>query len=377
MPVTTLPSQAQVVIVGGGILGCSTAYHLARAGYKDVLVLEQGKLAGGTTWHAAGLVGQLRPNRSMTSMSRYGVALYKTLEQETGLATGWKACGSLYVAQRESRLQWMRQQATLARRFGVLCEEVSPREAADLFPVMRHDDLVGALWLPEDGKVNPYDLCMSLARGARQAGVRIVENARVSTVLSKTQGRRRSVFGVRVGLSDGEQEIVCEVLVNCAGQWARQFAALAQVNVPLYAAEHFYIVTDVIPGIDAMLPVMRDPDGYIYYKEEVGGLLMGGFEPRAKPWQADPIPDDFQFQLLNEDWDQFEVLMKSALHRTPCLETAGVKMLLNGPESFTPDGNFIMGEAPECHQYFVCAGFNSSGIANSVAQHLASISPPG
>jgi len=363
--VTTLPSQAQVVIVGGGILGCSTAYHLARAGYKDVLVLEQGKLAGGTTWHAAGLVGQLRPNRSMTSMSRYGVALYKTLEQETGLATGWKACGSLYVAQRESRLQWMRQQATLARRFGVLCEEVSPREAADLFPVMRHDDLVGALWLPEDGKVNPYDLCMSLARGARQAGVRIVENARVSAVLSKTQGRRRSVCGVRVGLSDGEQEIVCEVLVNCAGQWARQFAALAQVNVPLYAAEHFYIVTDVIPGIDAMLPVMRDPDGYIYYKEEVGGLLMGGFEPRAKPWQADPIPDDFQFQLLNEDWDQFEVLMKSALHRTPCLETAGVKMLLNGPESFTPDGNFIMGEAPECHQYFVCAGFNSSGIANS------------
>ncbi|NDG05419.1 MAG: FAD-binding oxidoreductase, partial [Alphaproteobacteria bacterium] len=337
MPVTTLPSQAQVVIVGGGILGCSTAYHLARAGYKDVLVLEQGKLAGGTTWHAAGLVGQLRPNRSMTSMSRYGVALYKTLEQETGLVTGWKACGSLYVAQRESRLQWMRQQATLARRFGVLCEEVSPREAADLFPVMRHDDLVGALWLPEDGKVNPYDLCMSLARGARQAGVRIVENARVSAVLSKTQGRRRSVCGVRVGLSDGEQEIVCEVLVNCAGQWARQFAALAQVNVPLYAAEHFYIVTDVIPGIDAMLPVMRDPDGYIYYKEEVGGLLMGGFEPRAKPWQADPIPDDFQFQLLNEDWDQFEVLMKSALHRTPCLETAGVKMLLNGPESFTPD----------------------------------------
>jgi glycine cleavage system aminomethyltransferase T/glycine/D-amino acid oxidase-like deaminating enzyme len=353
----TLPSQAQVVIVGGGIAGCSVAYHLAKLGRTDVLLLEQGQLTSGTTWHAAGLVGQMRPNRSMTQMSKYGIELYATLEAETGLATGWKQCGSVNVARTPERAQIYKKQLALARSFGVECHEISPREAGERFPVMRTDDLLAALWLPGDGKANPADLCMSLAKGARLRGVKIAEHVEVTGVISERGG----VTGVRTAQGD----VRCEVLVNCAGQWARQFGALAGVNVPLYSAEHFYIVTDRIEGVHPMLPVMRDPDGFIYYKEEVGGLLMGGFEPNAKPWQVDPIPATFQFQLLGEDWDQFEPLMLNAMHRTPCLATAQIKMLLNGPESFTPDGNFILGEAPGLRNCFVCAGFNSAGIANS------------
>ncbi|NDE42656.1 MAG: FAD-dependent oxidoreductase, partial [Betaproteobacteria bacterium] len=292
-----------------------------------------------------------------TAMSKYGIELYATLEAETGLATGWKQCGSVNVASTPERMQMLRKQAAMAHSFGVECHLISPQEAGERYPVMRTDDLQGAIWLPGDGKANPADLCMSLAKGARNRGVRVQEGIEVTGVIVEN-GR---VKGVRTT----QGEVRCEVLVNCAGQWARQFGLLAGVNVPLYPAEHFYIVTGKIEGVHPMLPVMRDPDGFIYYKEEVGGLLMGGFEPVAKPWRVDPIPADFQFQLLGEDWDQFEPLMKNAIHRTPCLETAEIKMLLNGPESFTPDGNFILGEAPELRNYFVCAGFNSSGIANS------------
>jgi 4-methylaminobutanoate oxidase (formaldehyde-forming) len=352
-----IPTQAEIIIVGGGIAGCSTAYHLALQGKKDVLLLEQGKLTSGTTWHAAGLVGQMRPNRNMTVMSKYGIELYSSLEAETGLATGWKQCGSVNVASTPERMQVLKKQTAMARSFGVECHLISPREVAERYPLMRTDDLQGGIWLPGDGKANPADLCMSLAKGARNRGVKMHEGVEVTGVL--VEGGK--VAGVRTAQGD----IRCEVLVNCAGQWARQFGRLAGVNVPLYSAEHFYIVTGKIEGVHPMMPVMRDPDGFIYYKEEVGGLLMGGFEPVAKPWKVDPIPADFQFQLLGEDWDQFEPLMKNAIHRTPCLETAEIKMLLNGPESFTPDGNFILGEAPELRNYFVCAGFNSSGIANS------------
>ncbi len=371
----SLPTQARVVIVGGGIAGCSTAYHLALQGERDVLLLEQGRLTCGTTWHAAGLVGQMRPNRNMTRMSKYGIELYSTLEAETGLATGWKACGSVNVARTPERWMVLQRQAALARSFGVEVQLITPQEARDLFPVMRTDDLQGAIWIPGDGKANPADLCMSLAKGARNRGVRMAEGVEVTGVLSEA-GR---VSGVRTT----EGDVRCDVLINCAGQWARQFGALAGVNVPLYPAEHFYIVTDKIPGVHPMLPVMRDPDGFIYYKEEVGGLLMGGFEPVAKPWRMEPIPSTFQFQLLDEDWAQFEPLMTNAIHRTPCLETAPVKMLLNGPESFTPDGNFILGEAPELRGYFVCAGFNSAGIANSggagrlMAEWVLGGEPPG
>ena len=353
----SLPTQARIVIVGGGIAGCSTAYHLSLLGERDVLLIEQGKLTCGTTWHAAGLVGQMRPNRNMTRMSKYGIELYSKLEAETGLATGWKQCGSVNVAATPERMQVLRKQASLARSFGVEVEVISAQRAGDLYPLLRTDDLEGGLWIPGDGKANPADLTMSLAKGARKRGVKVVEDVEVTGVLTE----HARVTGVRTTKGD----VACEILVNCAGQWARQFGRLAGVNVPLYSAEHFYIVTDRIEGVHTMLPVMRDPDGFIYYKEEVGGLVMGGFEPQAKPWAMDPIPSTFQFQLLGEDWDQFEILMNNAIHRTPCLETAKVKMLLNGPESFTPDGNFILGEAPELHNYFVAAGFNSAGIANS------------
>ena len=352
-----LPTQARIVIVGGGIVGCSTAYHLAKLGHTDVLLLEQGQLTCGTTWHAAGLVGQMRPNRNMTRMSKYGIELYAQLEAETGLATGWKQCGSVNVAATPERMKVLRRQATLARSFGVEVEVITPQRAGELYPLLRTDDLQGAIWIPGDGKANPADLTMSLAKGARNRGVRIVEGIEVTGVTSE----RGRVTGVRTAQGD----VACEILVNCAGQWARQFGRLAGVNVPLYSAEHFYIVTDRIAGVHPMLPVMRDPDGFIYYKEEVGGLVMGGFEPKAKPWKVDPIPSTFRFELLGEDWEQFEILMRSAIHRTPCLETARVKMLLNGPESFTPDGNFILGEAPEMRNYFVAAGFNSAGIANA------------
>ena len=361
----SLPTQARIVVVGGGIAGCSTAYHLAALGEKDVLVLEQGRLTCGTTWHAAGLVGQMRPNRTMTRMSKYGIELYATLEAETGLATGWKQCGSVNVAKTPERMKTLRRQLALAKSFGVECEEISPARAGELFAPLRTDDLAGAIWIPGDGKANPADLCMSLAKGARLRGVTIVEEAEVIAVRSERGDSGAGVTGLRVRHRGEAHEIACEVVVNCAGQWARQLGALAGVNVPLWSAEHFYIVTDRIEGVHPLLPVMRDPDGFIYYKEEVGGLLMGGFEPKAKPWRVDPIPSTFQFQLLDEDWEQFEPLMTAAIHRTPCLETARVKMLLNGPESFTPDGNFILGEAPEMRRFFVAAGFNSAGIANS------------
>ena len=357
----TIPDHAQVVIVGGGIAGASTAYHLARLGVTDVVLLEQGKLTCGTTWHAAGLVGQLRATRNATRMSRYGIELYATLEAETGLATGWKQCGSLNVAKTPERLKLFRRQMARAKSFGIEFEFVSPAEAGKIYPLLRTDDLAGAVWIPGDGKANPTDLTQSLARGARTRGVRIVEDAKVIALVVE----RGRVARVRYRTADAEAEMRCEAVVNCAGQWAREFGLLAGANVPLHSAEHFYVVTRPVPGVHADLPVMRDPDGYIYYKEEVGGLVMGGFEPVAKPWDVGAIPDRFEFQLLPEDWDHFEILMRNAIHRTPCLETAEVKMLLNGPESFTPDGNFILGEAPELRGFFVCAGFNSAGIANA------------
>ena len=348
--------SAEIVIVGGGIVGVSVAYHLAKLGRKDVLLLEQGSLTCGTTWHAAGLVGQMRPNRSMTRMSQYGIGLYASLEAETGLATGWKQCGSVNVARTAERWIVFQRQAAMARSFGIEVDLITPREALEKWPLLRVDDLQGALWFPQDGKANPADLTQSLAKGARNLGVKIVQGLRATGVVL----RNNEIRGVQTTAGN----IDCSILVNCTGQWARAFGAMAGVNVPLHSAEHFYIVTERIAGVHPMLPVMRDPDGYIYFKEEVGGLVMGGFEPQAKPWGMAGIPEKFEFQLLPEDWGQFEILMTNAIHRVPVLESAGVKTLLNGPESFTPDGNFILGEAPEVKNYFVAAGFNSAGIAN-------------
>jgi 4-methylaminobutanoate oxidase (formaldehyde-forming) len=349
--------NAAIVIVGGGIVGVSVAYHLAKLGRRDIVLLEQGRLSCGTTWHAAGLVGQMRPNRSMTRMSHYGIELYSTLEQETGLATGWKQCGSVNVARTPERWIVFQRQAAMARSFGIEVELITPQEALAKWPILRIDDLQGALWFPADGKANPADLAQSLAKGARSLGVRIHEGVRVTGIRAKN--------GFVQAVETSGELIPCEIFVNCAGQWARALGAQSGINIPLHSAEHFYIVTEPIKGVHPMLPVMRDPDGFIYFKEEVGGLVMGGFEPVAKPWGMEGIPDKFEFQLLPEDWEQFQPLMEAAIHRVPALETAGVKMLLNGPESFTPDGNFILGEAPELRNYFVAAGFNSAGIANA------------
>jgi 4-methylaminobutanoate oxidase (formaldehyde-forming) len=355
------PSHAQAIIVGGGIAGASTAYHLTKLGMTDIVLLEQGRLTCGTTWHAAGLVGQMRATSNATRMSRYGIDLYSSLERETGLATGWKQCGSVNVAKTTARMQLMRRQMARAQSYGVQFDWLTPRQIAERVPLLRTDDLQGGVWIPGDGKANPTDLTQSLAKGARNRGACIVEGIHVTGVTTRN-GR---VSGIDWSRGDERGQIHCEFVVNCTGQWAREFGALAGVGVPLQSAEHFYLVTDPIAGVTPDLPVLRDPDGFIYYKEEVGGLVMGGFEPQAKPWNVERIPERFEFQLLPEDWDHFEVLMRNALHRTPCLETAPVKLLLNGPESFTPDGNFILGEAPELRGYFVCAGFNSAGIANA------------
>jgi len=352
------PQRAQVIIVGGGAVGCSVAYHLAKLGWTDVVLLEQGQLSCGTTWHAAGVVGQLRTHPSLTSLMLYGSQLYAGLEEEVGLGTGWNQCGALWVAASADRMTQLRRTVDLAGAQGLEAHDISVAEAAERWPLMRTDDLVGAIWLPNDAKANPADLTQALARGARHNGVRILERTKA---LGFTVDRSR-VTSVATTRGD----IECEFIVNCAGQWAKGLASQVGVTVPLQPAEHYYIVTEAIGGLSRSAPTLRDPDGYTYFKEEVRGLLMGGFEPDAKPWVAsDEIPDGFEFQLLPEDWDQFDILMRNAVHRVPAMESAGVKKFYNGPESFTPDHNFIMGLAPELDNYFVLAGFNSSGIAFS------------
>ena len=351
-----VPARARIVVIGGGIIGTSVAYHLTKLGETDVVVLEQGELSSGTTWHAAGLVGQLRANESGTRLVQYSTELYSELEAEVGLSTGFKRCGGVTVARTEDRMTFLRRTAATAAAFDLECELLSPEQALERFPVMQVDDLVGAIWLPGDGKANPTDLTAALARGARQNGAQVFEHTRVIDVLVQDQ----RVTGVRTDAGDIEAEIV----VNCAGQWAKAVGDLAGVNVPLHSAEHFYVVTDPIEGVHPDLPVLRDPDGYTYFKEEVGGLVVGGFEPDAKPWVApDQIPYPFEFELLEEDWDHFAPLMESAVLRIPVLGETGIRKFYNGPESFTPDNQFILGEAPEVQSFFVAAGLNSVGIA--------------
>jgi glycine cleavage system aminomethyltransferase T/glycine/D-amino acid oxidase-like deaminating enzyme len=359
-----LPARAQVVIIGGGVIGASVAYHLAALGRTDVLLLEQGQLSGGTTWHAAGLVGQLRASEAGTRLVQYSTRLYEQLEAETGQATGFRRCGGVTVARTADRMTALRRTEATAQAYGIDCELITAREAADQYPLLRTDDLAGGIWLPGDGRANPVDLTAALARGARQRGVVIAERVRVTGITSR-DGR---VTGVVTDAGPVEAEVV----VNCAGQWAKHVGALAGVTVPLHSAEHFYVVTDQIPGVTPDLPVLRDPDGWTYFKEEVGGLVVGGFEPEAKPWVApEDLPYPFEFQLLDEDWDHFSVLMDSAVHRLPVLAETGIRKFYNGPESFTPDNQFILGEAPELAGFFVAAGFNSVGIASAGGAGLA------
>ena len=350
-----LPSHARVVIVGGGIIGTSVAYHLTKLGWRDVVLLEQGSVSGGTTWHAAGLVGQLRASSNLTRLIRYSADLYGRLEAETGQATGWKRCGSLSVARTAERMVQLERNAALARSYGIEAEVISAKRAGERYPLMRTDDLVGAVWIPGDGKANPADITQALARGARAGGVAIHEGVRVTGV--------RLERGGVAGVETSQGSIATENLVNCAGMWARELGRLSGVTVPLHACEHMYIVTNPIDGVTSDLPVLRDADGHIYFKEEVAGLLMGGFDPWAKPWGMDGIPEGFSFGTLPEDWDKFEILMHNAIQRVPALASAQVRLLMNGPESFTPDNYFILGEAAEVRRYYVGAGFCSGGIA--------------
>jgi len=353
-----LPARAQVVIVGGGVIGTSVAYHLTRLGWTDVLLLEQGRLSSGTTWHAAGLVGQLRASESGTRLVQYSTQLYESLERETGLSTGYRRCGGVTVARTEDRMIQLRRTAANADAYGLACELLTPTEALDRFPVIATDDLVGAIWLPDDGRADPTDLTQALAKGARMSGATIVEKVRVVDVLVKD--------GAAVGVRTDHGEVEAEVVVNCAGQWAKQVGAMAGANVPLHSAEHFYVVTESIEGIRPDLPILRDPDGYTYFKEETGGLVVGGFEPEAKPWVSpDQIPYPFEFQLLDEDWEHFSFLMDQAIRRIPVLAETGVRKFYNGPESFTPDNQFLLGAAPELRNFYVGAGFNSVGIASA------------
>lgn len=352
-----IPERAQYVIIGGGIVGCSVAYHLTKLGHRDVVLLEQGQLSCGTTWHAAGLVGQLRSQPAMTNLIRYSTDLYARLEAETGLATGWKQCGSVTVARSDDRMTMLLRTAAAARAQGVDVDVITAAEAQDKWPAMQVEDVKGGLWMPGDGKANPTDLTQSLAKGARMGGATVIEGVTVTGILTNN--------GVVSGVVTDQGTIQAEVVVNCGGQWARNLGLMCGVNVPLHSAEHMYIVTEKIDGITPDLPVLRDPDGYIYFKEETGGLVMGGFEPQAKPWAMDGIPDKFFFQLLPDDWDQFEILLENALMRVPQMAEAGVRKFYNGPESFTPDNNYLLGEAPELKNFFVGAGFNSMGIASA------------
>ena len=356
----TIPTHAQVVVIGGGIIGCSTAYHLARDHKADVLLIEQGKLTSGSTWHAAGLVGQLRSSASITKVLKYSVDLYKRLDAETGLETGWKMTGCLRLATTQDRWTEYKRLATTARSFGMEMHLISPAEVKEMWPLMETGDLIGASWLPTDGQASPSDITQSLAKGARMHGAKIVEGVRVTGF--DMEGAR--IVGVRTS----QGTIACETVVNCAGQWARQVGAMAGINVPLQPVKHQYIITDPIPGLSPDAATIRDPDRRTYFKEEVGGLVMGGYEPNPQPWvtglSGGDVPNDWEFRLFGDDFDHFEQHMEQAMIRVPALESAGVKQMINGSESFTPDGNFILGRGPECSNMYVGAGFNAFGIAS-------------
>ena len=353
----SVPNRAQVVIVGGGAVGCSVAYHLTKIGITDVILLERKQLTCGTTWHAAGLVGQLRATSNMTKIAQYTAELFLGLEDETGQATGMKQNGSISVATDMERLEELKRGASMARVFGLEVEEVTPDWMGEKYPIMYTEDVVGGVFLPRDGQTNPIDVTQAMAKGARMGGATIMENTKV-TGAKVENGRIKSV-------STDKGTIECEHLVIAGGMWSRDFGRQIGVNIPLYAAEHFYIVTEPIDGLPKELPVMREPSSCFYCKEDAGKLLVGAFEPVAKPWGGDGIPEDFCFDELPEDFDHFEPMLEKAMHRMPILETAGIQTFFNGPESFTPDNRYYLGAAPEVDGVFVATGFNSTGIQSS------------
>ena len=368
-----IPNEARAVVVGGGVSGCSVAYHLAERGW-DVVLLERRQLTCGTTWHAAGLIGQLRPNANMTRLARYSADLYRRLEAETEVGTGMKVTGSITLALTEARLTEIRGQAALARAFGVEVEEVSPGEAKALYPHLEIGDATGAVHLPGDGQCDPAGVAMALAKGARARGARIIEGVTVTDVVVE-DGR---VTGIAWSRGEERGSIRTPNVVNCGGMWGRDLAARSGVALPLHACEHFYLVTEPIDGLvpegARTLPVLRVPDECAYYKEDAGKLLLGAFEPVAKPWATvaqGGIPDDFEFDELGEDFEHFEPILEKATARVPLLANAGIRTFFNGPESFTPDDRYYLGEAPEVAGYWVAAGYNSIGIVSSGGAGMA------
>ena len=352
-----LPTSAQVVIVGGGVIGCSVAYHLTKLGFTDVVLLERRQLTCGTTWHAAGLVPTLRATYNMSMLANYSATLYEQLEAETGQATGFVRNGSLTIATNQERLSELKRGASMAKVAGFPCNVIEPEQAKELWPLLNIDDVCGAIHLPMDGMASPVDVTQALAKGARLGGARIIEGVKVLDMKIRD--------GKAAGVITEQGDIDAEFVVNCSGMWAREFGKKAGVNVPLHAAEHFYVVTENMPDLQHGLPTLRDMDGYCYYKEDAGKLLVGMFEPGAKPWGMDGIPEDFFFDQLPDDFEHLEPYLEAAMHRIPKLEQTGLQVFFNGPESFTPDDRYHLGEAPELRNYFVAAGFNSVGIQSA------------
>ena len=362
-----LPNKARVVIIGGGVIGCSVAYHLAKLGWKDVVLLERKQLTSGTTWHAAGLIGQLRASSNMTKLARYSAELYQGLEAETGVATGLRQVGSISVALTEERQEELFRQAAMARAFGVPVEEISPKEVKERYEHLNIDGVKSGVYLPTDGQGDPANIALALAKGAKQRGALIKERVKVTDITR--EGRR--VTGVDWQDENGDQgHISAEMVVNCAGMWGHEVGKMAGVNVPLHACEHFYIVTEPIKGLTQM-PVLRVPDECAYYKEDAGKYLLGAFEPNSKPWGMDGIPDSFEFDQLPEDFDHFEPILERACDRVPMLAEAGIHTFFNGPESFTPDDAYHLGLSLELDNFWVAAGFNSIGIQSGGGAGMA------
>ena len=362
-PQDHLPRHASVVVIGGGVMGCSTLYHLAKDGVTDAVLLERNKLTSGTTWHSAAQVRALRSTRNLTDLVRYSIDLYANLEQETGQQVGWINKGSLSIATNDDRMIHVRRQAALAGLFGMQAETITAGEAAERWPLMNSDDIVGAVWSPDDGRVSPSDLCAALVKGARAGGARIFEDTGVTGIL--TSGNHV------VGVETERGTISCDAIALCTGLWSREAAAMAGAEVPVWPCEHFYLLTKPVPGAEGNLPTLSDHDGHLYIRDDSGGLLVGCFEPMGKPIDPARLGTDFAFQLLQEDWDHFEPMMHNALHRLPCLAEAEVKMLLNGPESFTPDGSFLLGETAETRGLFLGCGMNSVGVATGGGAGMA------
>ncbi|MEM8871763.1 MAG: FAD-dependent oxidoreductase, partial [Pseudomonadota bacterium] len=361
-----IPTSARVVIIGGGVIGCSVAYHLTKLGWEDVVLLERKQLTSGTTWHAAGLIAQLRASINMTRLARYSQELYGNLEAETGVATGFRRCGSITVALTEERREEILRQASMARAFGVEVEPLSPSDVAARYPHLNTKDVTAGVFLPLDGQGDPGNIAHALAKGARQRGAQVIEHTKV-TGLTR-QGRR--ITGVRWEQAAESGHIAADTVVNCAGMWGHEVGRMAGANVPLHACEHFYIVTENIPGL-GQLPVLRVPDECAYYKEDAGKILLGAFEPNAKPWGMTGIPEGFEFDQLPEDFDHFEPILEAAVNRVPMLAETGIQTFFNGPESFTPDDAYHLGLAPELDNFWVAAGFNSIGIQSAGGAGMA------